>query len=97
MKEVFFVSGENRLSAENALRKDEAINRGSITVKEASTLGINKSGFYIIIDCSEDSIKKATELLKNMAEKAENKEDVLKKVEDQEDSAAQGLGNILGV
>jgi hypothetical protein len=96
MKEVFLVSGDNKLKAENVLRKDDLINRGSITIKEARGLGIDKDGYFIIIDCPEEGLKKAGELLKGLAEKVENKEEVLKKVDDQENSATEGFGNILG-
>ena len=96
VKEVFLVSKDNKSKAEDALKKDDVISRGSITLKEASSLGIEKEGYFIIIDVSEEAMKKAQELLKELAEKYEKKDEVLAKIQEQEDSAIEGFGNILG-
>ncbi len=96
MKEVYFVSKENKSKAEDALKKDDSVSRGSITLKESSTLGMKEDGFFIILDASEQALKKAGELLKDIAEKYEKKEDVLEKIQEQENSAIEGFGNILG-
>ena len=96
VKEVFLVSKDNKSKAEDVLKKDDVISRGSITLKEASSLGIEKEGYFIIIDVSEEAMKKAEELLKDLAKKYEKKDEVLAKIQEQEDSAIQGFGNILG-
>ena len=96
MKEVFFVGSENRQKAEDILRKDDAISRGSITVKQAQALGISKDGYFIIIDNSEENVRKAEALLKGVAEKHKGREEVIRKVEEEENSAIEGFGNILG-
>lgn len=100
-KEVFLVSGENKSKAEDALKKDDVVGRGSIMLRSASALGVkNKSvkenDYFLIVDCSEEGIKKAGELLKDLAKKYEKKDQVLKKIEEQEDSAIEGFGAILG-
>ena len=95
-KEVFFIKSENKLTVENMLRKNELINRGSITIKDAKTLDSEKEGFYFILDLSVEASKKADELLKEISEKVDNKENIIKKVEEQENSATQGFGNIIG-
>lgn len=96
MKEVFLVSAENKSKAEDALKKDDVISRGSIVIREAGSLGIKKDGYFIILDVSEEAMKKAEELLKELAEKYDKKDEVLSKIQEQEDSAIQGFGNILG-
>ena len=96
MKEVFIVSNENKNKAEQLLRSDDLISRQSITVKSAQSLDIKEDGYFIIINGSDDAIKKAEEMLKDIAEKYENKDIVIKKNEEQEDTAISGFGNILG-
>ena len=96
MKEVFLVLAENKDKAENALRTDDLVSRQSIVVRSAPHLDINEEGYFIIIDGSEAAIKKAHELLDKLAKRYEQKEKVLAKVEEQENAAIEGFGNILG-
>jgi hypothetical protein len=96
MKQVFLVASENKSKAEALLKEDEEINRGSISVKMPESLDMKEDGMFIIIDCSEEMVKKAEELLKDVAEVYEKKEEVIKKIKDQENSAVEGFGNILG-
>lgn len=98
MKQVFIVSNENRNKAEELLKKDDEINRGSIMIKEIRSLGIDEKGYFIILDADEDVIKKAKKLLKdqNLGEEYKEKGKVLVKIKEQEDAAIQGFGNILG-
>ncbi len=96
MQEVFLVKAENKQKAEDIAKKDEVINRGSISLKQPSALGIKEDGFFLIIDAQPEAVKRAEELLKGVAEKYKNKENVLKKIKEEEDKAIEGLGNILG-
>jgi hypothetical protein len=96
MKEVFLIKSENKIKAEDALKNDDLVSRGSISLKSPDSLGLEEEGYFVIIDTSEEGIKKAEELLKPFGSKYEKKDDVLKKLQDQEDSAIQGFGNILG-
>lgn len=96
MKEVFFVKSENRSKAEELIKKDDLISRGSITIKEAKSMGTDKEGYFIILDTSDEGIKKAEDLLKDIAEKYEKRDEILSKIKEQEDSAIEGLGSILG-
>lgn len=97
MKEVFLVGSENKNKAEMILKKDDEISRGSIVMRESAALGFSDEGIFFILDAPENCIKKAEELLKDMGKRYAKSEDVLKKVEEQEDTAIEGLGNILGV
>lgn len=96
MKAVFLVSGENKNKAEQELKKDDLVSRGSITIREASSLGIKEEGYFIVIDASEGAMKRAEEIMKELGEKYKEKEKVLKRIEEQESSAIEGFGNILG-
>ncbi len=96
VKEVFLVPSENKSKAEDALRKDDLISRQSIIVRSAPHLDIDEDGYFIIIDGSEEAVKKAHALLDKLAKKYEPKEKVLAKVEEQESAAIEGFGNILG-
>ncbi|MEM7819440.1 MAG: hypothetical protein QXD48_01270 [Candidatus Aenigmatarchaeota archaeon] len=96
MKEVFLVSNENKNKVEDILKKDDNISRGSIIIRSASALDIKEDGYFILLDAPEDVIKKAEELVKNIANKYNKKEIIIKKIEEQENSAIEGFGNILG-
>ena len=96
MIEVFLVSNENKNKALDALKKDDMVSRGSIILRSAPSLEIEEDGFFIIVDGSDESIKKSEELLKDLAKKYKSKEKVEQKIKEQEDTAIEGFGNILG-
>ena len=96
MQEVFLVKAEDRQKAEDIIKKDDIVNRGSIAVKQPSALGFKEDGFFLVIDAQPEAIKRAEGLLKGVAEKYKKKEEVLKKIKEEEDRAIEGLGNILG-
>lgn len=90
------VKAENRIKAEDIVKKDDMVNRGSITIKQPAALGIKEDGFFLVIDASSQVLKRAEELLKGIAEKYPKKDEVLKKIKEEEDKAIEGFGNILG-
>lgn len=94
-QEVFLVSNENKGKAEQLLKQDDEVNRGSINVRQCGSLDIDEDGYFIILAGSEDVITKAKELLKDLVSVYEKKDDVLNKLEKEED-ALGGFGNILG-
>jgi predicted peroxiredoxin len=95
MREVYVVSLTNTRKAEEALKNDDLVGRQSIFTRGAQSLGMKGENF-IIIDGSEVALKKAAELLKGLAEKAKNKDEVLKKFDEIENQSASGLGSIFG-
>lgn len=97
MRVVYLATNENKAKAEDLLKKDELINRGSITVRSAGSLEIKEDGYFIVLDGNEEAVKKADELIKDLAKKYPKAEEVLKKLDEQEDSAIEGFGNILGI
>ena len=96
MREVFLVKREDKGKAEDALKKDDLVSRQSIVIRECSALGFEEEGYFIILDSSKEALQKAEELLKGLAEKYKNKEEVLAKFDEQEESAMQGFGMIVG-
>ena len=96
MKVVYIVSSDNVHKAEEVLKKDDLVSRGSITIRLATTLEIKEDGYFIVLDGNEDALKIADELLKGLAEKYKDSEIVLKKIQEQENKAIEGFGNILG-
>ncbi|MBI4895392.1 MAG: hypothetical protein HY831_02760 [Candidatus Aenigmarchaeota archaeon] len=97
MREVFLVSGEKRMKAEDALKKDDLTGRQSISIRMCSSLGFKDEGFFIIFDGTEESLKKARELIKEFTIEYKNKDDVLKKYDDEEERASHGFGFIMGL
>jgi len=98
MKAVFFISSESYSKCKNAVYDDDLLSKQSINFRESKALGMKKEGYYLEIDGSEDSIAHAKKVLGDMAEEADKKErkEVLNKIEEQENSAAQGFGKIFG-
>ena len=96
MKEVFFVKSEDRIKAEGALKKDDVVSRGSIVLRSAASMDAKEEGYFIIIDCSDEGVARAQELLSGIAQKYKRRDAVLKKLEEQEDAALQGFGSFMG-
>jgi hypothetical protein len=96
MKIVYLVINENKSKAEDLLKKDEIVNRGSITIRSAPSLDMKEDGYFIIYDGSDEAVKIADKLLKGICEHYKKADEVLKKLDDQENAALEGFGNILG-
>ena len=81
----------------NKLIKDDLVSRQSIFLRDSNSLDIKGNFSYVKIDGSKEGIKRAVELAKELKLKkiAEKKAKVInKKIEEQEDSAATGMGMI---
>jgi 6-phosphogluconate dehydrogenase (decarboxylating) len=98
MKAVFFIEKEKFGGAKNKLYADELVSKQSITVKDSGALGKDTDGYYIQIDGDEEAIKKAKELLKELAKEVEGGEadGINNAIDEQESSAADGFGAIFG-
>jgi len=83
----------------NQMLKDDLVSRQSLLTRDSSSLGINKDVFYVKVEGNKEGLKKAEKIAKELEFKKLNKkksEEVNKKIEEQEDSAADGMGMIFG-
>ena len=93
---IFEVKSEDA-SKINKLIKDDLVSRQSILNRDSSSLNIKGDFSYLKIEGSEEGIKRAEELAKEYNFKkldSKKAEDINKKIEEQEDSAASGMGMI---
>lgn len=97
MQVVFLVERENLNKAKD-VTSEEPIVRQSITFRDNKALGLEKEGDYLMVDGTEEACKEAQEKLKDLAEEleGEEKETVLIKMKEMEDSALEGFGGIFG-
>jgi hypothetical protein len=98
MKAVFFITTENYPGVKNMVYADDVISRQTINFRESRAMGFNKDGYYLEIDGSHEAVKRLKELLGDKAKEVEGKEkeNVLKKIKEEEDAAAEGFGNLFG-
>ena len=93
---IFEVKSED-VGKINTLAKDDLISRQSILTRDASSLDLDKDVSYVKIEGSDDGIKRANELAKELKFKklaTKKAEKVNEKIKEQEDSAASGMGMI---
>ena len=93
---LLFCRKENSKKLEEILKKDDLVSGASIKVRDANI--VNKEGFYFYLEGTEDKIKKAKELSKNLAEEisGEEKEKVVNLLKKEEEQAIEGFGAIIG-
>jgi uncharacterized protein (DUF2164 family) len=93
---LLFSKRENSKKLEEKLKKDDLVSGASIKVRDA--IIVNKDGVYFYLEGTEDKIKKARELAKDLAEEVlgEEKEKVVKILKEEEERAIEGFGAILG-
>lgn len=94
MKQVFVVSAENKSRAERLIRADDLVSRQSISTKSAESLGFG-DGYFLVIEGSEEAIKRAEELLKELCKKPGNQKDIIKRIKEEEEKAIEGFGHII--
>lgn len=93
---IFEVKKENSGKI-NTIIKDDLVSRQSIITRDASSLEIKGEATYLKIEGSEEAIKKAGKLAKELGfKKLDEKQakEVNEKIEAQDDSAASGMGMI---
>lgn len=97
MTYVIFEVKPDSIGKINTLTKDNLISRQSILTRDSSSLDMKGNLSYVKIEGSSEGIKRAEELSKELGFKklSEKKaKQVNKKIEEQEDSAATGMGMI---
>ena len=93
---IFEVKSEN-IGKINKLIKDDLVSRQSILTRDSNSLNINGDFSYVKIEGSDEGTKRAKELAKELELKKLNKKkakEINEKIEEQEDSAASGMGMI---
>ena len=81
----------------NNIIKDDLVGRQSILTRDSSSLNLKGDFLYLKIEGSEQGLKKAEELAKeNKIKKIDAKKakSINEKIQQQEDSAATGMGMI---
>ena len=99
MTYVIFEVKTEEVGKINQMLKDDLVSRQSILTRDASSLSIDKDVSYVKIEGSKEGLKKAGEIAKDLKFKKLSKKksgEVNKKIEEQEDSAADGMGMIFG-
>ncbi len=101
MDYICFVKRENARKAEDALRKDfDVAARQSITIRDAAALGISTGtdGSFFQISGSDEGVARCKELLKEFIFSVDAKilEQANKKIQEEADAAASGVGGIFG-
>jgi len=98
MKLLFYLEKDKYSKVNDLLLKHDLLSRQSINFREASTLGSKEAGYYLELDCSEESVPVAKELLKDFAKEMTGveKEKILKTIQEQDEVANAGFGSIFG-
>ena len=81
----------------NKIIKDDLVSRQSILTRDSSSLNMKGEFTYLKIEGSEEGLKKAEELAKELKLKKLDKKkakEIDDKIKEQEDSAATGMGMI---
>ncbi|MGA1821236.1 MAG: hypothetical protein ACMUIG_01760 [Thermoplasmatota archaeon] len=77
--------------------QDDLVSRQTIAVREASGLGMEGDDTYVLIEGSDQSLKKAVELLGDDGSTVvEGKEEIYTRIKKAEDEVAEGLGLMFG-
>ena len=81
----------------NQMLKDDLVSRQSIITRDSNSLNIKGDVSFLKIEGSEQGLKRAEELAKEFEFKKldeKKSKEVNQKIEEQEDSAADGMGMI---
>lgn len=98
MEMIFFVAKDKYPVLNREIMSDELVNRQSVSFRDNVSLGMEKEGYYLYINGSDEAIVKAEEIIGDKAEKLSGDEfdKVLKLINEQENAQAEGFGAIFG-
>ena len=74
MSYAIFSVEKTQASKINKILKDDLISRQSISIRDASVLDIEKDVRYVLIEGSDDAIKKAEEMFSDVGKKEGDEE-----------------------
>ena len=96
MHAIFFIPRENFTSIKTKVESDDVASRQSLTFRDCKTLGIEKDGYYLLVEGSEEGID-AVRKIEGLEEvKGEEAERIFEKIKEQESKAESGFGAIFG-
>jgi hypothetical protein len=93
--QVYRVKSADRAKMDEALN-DDVLSRQSIIIRDARSFGDTGDGVLLFVEGAEAGIQRADAVLLPFAERAPNAADLHRKLKDEEDEAASGLGSIFG-
>lgn len=98
MSYAIFSVEKTQASKINQILKDDLISRQSIAIRDAHALSIQKDVRYVLIEGSDDAIKKAEEMFSEVGKKEDEKEakTIYDKIKSEEGDVASGVGLIFG-
>jgi len=97
MEILLLIESKNLQKAKDILLKDDIVSRASIMWREAKSFGFSE-GYYCYISGTQDQLKKAVELSKEVAKEVKDKEreKVISTIKEEQDKALEGFGGIFG-
>lgn len=93
---IFEIKSEDAGKINNII-SDDIVSRQSILTRDSSSLNIEGKFLYLKIEGTDEGVKRAEELAKELEIKkmnAKKAEKINEKIQTQEDSAASGMGMI---
>jgi len=102
MEIVLHAAGDDYAKLKEKMLADEIVNRASIVFKDAKQFD-KEGGYLLIVTGTDERCKRALELTKDEEGNelvteisGEEKEEILKKIKEEEDKAIEGFGGIFG-
>jgi|SRR3972149_409728 len=97
METLMLIDSRSLQKAKDLLLKDDVVSRASIMWKEAKSFGFSE-GYYIYMSGTEEQVKRAAELAKELLKEVKDKEreEVIRKIKEEQEKALEGFGGIFG-
>lgn len=80
----------------DAAMGDDILSRQSLRVTDAKHFGASGDWVYLFVDGEEKGMMRADALVLEFAERAPDADELHRKLQDEDDAAAAGLGSIFG-
>ena len=98
MSYVIFSVEKSQVGKVNQILRDDLVSRQSIVLRDASALNIEKDVRYVLIEGTDEAIKKAEELFTDVGKKENDEEakNIYSKIKSEESDVAEGVGLIFG-
>ncbi len=76
---------------------DDLISRQTTYVREGSSLGFKEGVLYVMVEGSEEAVERTIDLFEDEGvEPSSEREEVRKKIKEEDEAAAQGIGTVFG-